>query len=131
MLIVGIDPYLIDFTSAEYAAFPSLNAQKVEAGIKNAVNHLTEKGYKADVCWTDFGNSATDILRKKLQLQPFDSVLIGAGIRVPEQNFLLFEQLINIVHQYAPSARICFNTHPGDTVIAVERSTTNLFSQKA
>lgn len=121
VLIAGIDPYIIDFNSPEFAAFPGLTAQKIDAGIKEAVRQLGEKGHEADICWTDFGITATDVLTKKLKQTEFDIVLIGAGIRVPANNFLLFERMINVVHQHAPNARICFNTNPGDTIAAVER----------
>jgi len=122
VLIVGIDPFLIDFSSQEFAAFPGLTAEKVEVGIKGSIHELNQRGYEADLCWVDFGITAASVLKKKLQQEAFDSVLIGAGIRVPEKNFLLFEELLNTVHQYAPQANICFNTHPGDTIAAVERN---------
>ena len=125
VLIVGIDPYIIDFSSPEFAAFPGLTAQKVDAGIKEAVKHLNDKGYETDLCWTDFGLTAASVLEKKLQQTQFDNVLIGAGIRVPEHNFLLFERLLNVIHKYGPKASICFNTHPGDTIAAVERQSRN------
>src|ERR1700744_3279059 len=99
VLIVGIDPYIIDFSSPEFAAFPGLTEKKVEAGIKDAIRRLNEKGFHADLCWTDLGQSAASILEKKLQQVQFDSVLIGAGIRVPAHNFLLFEQLVNVIHK--------------------------------
>lgn len=38
VLVVGIDPSLIDFTSPEFAAMPGLSAEKVEMGIKNSIN---------------------------------------------------------------------------------------------
>ncbi|GAA4466033.1 hypothetical protein GCM10023093_19360 [Nemorincola caseinilytica] len=123
VLIVGIDPYIIDLSSPEFSAFPGLTAQKVEAGIKGAIQHLNEKGFDADLCWTDFGLSAASTLKDKLQQVQFDIVLIGAGIRVPGNNFMLFEQLINVIHTEAPQACICFNTNPADTVAAVERWT--------
>jgi hypothetical protein len=48
--------------------------------------------------------------------------MIGAGVRVAPDHFLLFEKLINLVHRHAPpSVRICFNTHPTDTLAAVRR----------
>jgi hypothetical protein len=47
--------------------------------------------------------------------------MIGAGLRAPSQ-LLLFEKLINLVHERAPRAAICFNTSPADTVEAVQRS---------
>ena len=121
VLIVGIDPLLIDFTSPEFAAFPGLTAGKVEAGIKGSIQQLNELGYQADLCWTDFGQTATNVLEKKLKQLDFKIVVIGAGIRIPPNNFLLFEQLINVVHRNAPKAAICFNTNPADTIAAVER----------
>ncbi|MGZ3904904.1 MAG: hypothetical protein ACXVC6_14485 [Bacteroidia bacterium] len=122
VLIVGIDPFLIDFTSPEFAAFPGLTAQKVEMGIKGSISKLNEMGYEADLCWTDFGQTAANVLEKKIKQLAFDIVLIGAGIRVPEKNFLLFEELLNTIHEHAPKAKICFNTNPGDTIAAVERN---------
>lgn len=121
-LIVGIDPYLIDFSSPEFSAFPGLNAEKVEAGIKGAIQQLNERGYSTELCWTDFGVTAATVLEKKLKQHSFDCVLIGAAIRVPQNTFFLFETLLNVIHKHAPAASICFNTNPGDTIEAVERS---------
>jgi hypothetical protein len=35
--------------------------------------------------------------------------------------FLLFEKLVNVVHENAPGARLCFNTRPDDTAESVQR----------
>lgn len=121
VLIIGIDPSLIDFSTPEFAAMPGLTAEKVEAGIKNSINQLNDIGYDAHLCWTDFGETAIDIIKQKLQDVHFDCALIGAGIRIPESNFLFFEKAINIIHEQAPKARICFNTNPMDTVASVQR----------
>ncbi|MEM6849465.1 MAG: hypothetical protein AAF580_15605 [Pseudomonadota bacterium] len=51
----------------------------------------------------------------------FDVVLIGAGVRRDDDYFLVFERLVNVVHEHAPSARIAFNTGPTDTAAAVQR----------
>jgi hypothetical protein len=48
-------------------------------------------------------------------------VLIGAGLRQPGERLLLFEKIINLVHELAPNTRICFNTMPADSVDAVRR----------
>ena len=121
VLVIGIDPQLIDFTSQEFAAFPGLTAEKIEAGITGSIRQLNELGYHAELCWTDFGDTAMIVLEKHLKKEPFDCVVIGAGIRVPAMNFLLFEKMINQIHKYAPKASICFNTNPQDTVAAVQR----------
>jgi hypothetical protein len=34
---------------------------------------------------------------------------------------MLFERLVNAVHEHAPRARLCFNTRPDDTAEAVKR----------
>lgn len=116
VLLIGIDPHLIDFTTPEYAAFPGLTSEKVEMGIKNSINQLNEVGYEADLCWADFGETAIEVIKKHLQEKYFDCVLIGAGIRKPESNFIFFERVINTIHELAPKARICFNTNPHDTI---------------
>ncbi|MES2133880.1 MAG: hypothetical protein V4506_16130 [Bacteroidota bacterium] len=121
VLIIGIDPHLIDFSSAEFAAFPGLTAEKVEAGIKGSLQQLNELGYSAELCWTDFGDTAMNVLQTHLKKESFDGVVIGAGIRVPGKNFLLFEKMINQIHEHAPKSRICFNTNPQDTIPAVQR----------
>ena len=58
---------------------------------------------------------------KALKAEKFDCVLIGAGLRQPGERLLLFEKIINLVHELAPNARICFNTTPADSVDAVRR----------
>ena len=121
ILLIGIDPSLIDFTNPEFSAFPGLTAEKVEAGIKGSINKLIELGYDAQLCWTDFGQTAIDVLERHLKKEQFDCVLIGAGIRKPESNFLLFEKMINTIHEFAPKAKTCFNTNPTDTIEAVKR----------
>jgi hypothetical protein len=57
----------------------------------------------------------------KLANTDFACILIGAGVRMDTEEFLLFEKLLNTVHEHAPGARICFNTGPTDSVDAVKR----------
>lgn len=121
ILTIGIDPYIIDFSSPEFAAFPGLTAEKVDAGIKASMNQLSGLGYQPELCWVDFGQTASSVVQARLEKQDFDGVLIGAGIRIPASNFLLFEKLINAIHEYAPKAKIFFNTNPRDTTAAVQR----------
>ncbi len=121
ILLIGIDPFLIDFTTPEFAAFPGLTAEKVEAGMKGTMKQLTELGYEVQLCWTDFGQTALSVLEQVLTKKIVDVVLIGAGIRKPDSNFMLFEKMINTIHALAPQSKICFNTNPMDSVAAVQR----------
>ena len=120
VLVIGIEPTLIDFSSPEYAAF-GLDAAKVTAGLKAAGESLTQQGYEADFCMTDFGETAEATVRQQLEKKRYDCIVIGAGVRAVPSNLLLFEKLINVLHANAPQAKICFNTKPTDTVEAVQR----------
>ncbi len=70
---------------------------------------------------TDAGETAERVVTARLEQEPYDCVVIGAGVRTFPEHFLLFEKLINAVHKSAPTAKICFNTRPGDTAAAVQR----------
>ena len=119
VLVIGLDPTLIDFSQPGYA--PGMDAAKVFAGLKSSEEELSRLGYDVETCLTDFGQTAEAVVRTALERKPFDCVLIGAGVRANPANFLLFEKLINVVHEHAPRARLCFNTMPGDTAAAVRR----------
>jgi hypothetical protein len=121
VLIVGLQPQLIDFSDREFAAFPGLNADKVMEGLNAGVASLAALGYDASLCLTDFGETAESVLREALQRKSYDCVMVGAGVRTVATHFILFEKIINIIHEHAPGARICFNTNPGDTAQAVKR----------
>jgi hypothetical protein len=119
VLLIGLDPNLIDFSQPGYP--PGMDATKVFAGLKASENELTSLGYSVDMCLTDFGETAEAAVQSKLKEQAFKCILIGAGVRAVPSNLILFEKLINVVHQHAPQARICFNTLPSDTAAAVKR----------
>lgn len=119
ILVVGLDPTLIDFSEPGYP--PGLDADKVFAGIKSSEEELTRLGYNVQTCLTDFGEMAEAVVRNDLKQKPWDCVLIGAGVRTVPSNFLLFEKLVNVVHEHAPQARMCFNQLPADIGASVKR----------
>jgi hypothetical protein len=119
VLVIGLDPALIDFSKPGYR--PGMDAAKVLAGLKSSEEELTGLGYSAHMCLTDFGETAEAVVQSRLAEKRFDCIVIGAGVRMNPSNLLLFEKLINVVHQHAPQARICFNTLPSDTAAAVQR----------
>jgi hypothetical protein len=119
VLMIGLDPYLIDFSQPGYP--PGMDAAKVMAGLKACDDELTGLGYSVQSCFTDFGETAEAVVQSALKEKRFDCILIGAGVRAVPSNFILFEKLINVVHAHAPQAKICFNTLPSDTAAAVKR----------
>lgn len=121
VLVIGLEPTLIDFSGPDFADSPGMNATKVLTGLKSSEDELTRLGYSVQMCLTDFGETAEAVVQGQLKQRRFDCILIGAGIRTLPSNFILFEKLINVVHEHAPQARLCFNTKPSDTVEAVQR----------
>jgi len=121
VLIVGLDPALIDFSDPAFTAYPGMNAARVMAGLTADQERLKAVGYDTRICLTDFGETAEAVVLAQLKQKRFDCIMIGAGVRVTPTHFILFEKLINLVHEHAPQARFCFNTKPTDTAEAVQR----------
>lgn len=116
ILLIGFDPSVVDYTK-----WPGLTAEKLRAALEGDKARLIELGYSADLCFIDLGSTAEAVVKQALAETPFDCVLIGAGVRASQDYFILFEKLINVLHQHAPNTKICFNTNPSDTAEAVQR----------
>ena len=56
VLVIGLDPALIDFSEPFYA--PGMDAIKVLAGLKSCEDELIAVGYSVQMCLTDFGETA-------------------------------------------------------------------------
>ena len=104
VLIIGFDPKYLDFSSPELAPM-NLTAEKVRAGLAADGERLRGLGYEPDVCLVDLGETAETVVAARLRAKDYPCVLIGAGIRVNPKYFLLFEKLVNIVHEFAPKAK--------------------------
>ena len=116
VLVIGFEPTLLDYTT-----IPDLDAAKVMAGLKADETRLRNLGYEVELCLHDLGETAETVVRDRLRQKQFDCIVIGAGVRTIPKYFILFEKLINVVHEYAPRAKLCFNTKPSDTAEAVQR----------
>lgn len=121
VLVIGFEPTLLDFSSAEFAAFPGLDAPKVLHALKADEARLRDLGCDVELCLIDLGETAETVVADRLRRKQFDCILIGAGVRTIPSHFILFERLINLLHAQAPQAKLCFNTNPGDTAAAVQR----------
>jgi len=120
VIAIGIDPAFSDFS-----AFPDLTPELVRTYIDAQIEQLRTSGLDAVSCLTDLGDTAESIVENALKSRSFDCVVIGAGLREPKPRLLLFEKIINLVHDLAPDAKICFNTNPSDTLEAVHRWVTS------
>jgi len=73
-------------------------------------------------CFVDLGETAESVVSDTLSREKFDCIMIGAGVRTMPQRTVMFEKIINTIHQKAPpSSKICFDTNPSDAVEAVLR----------
>jgi hypothetical protein len=116
VLAIGIDPIFVDFT-----AMPQFTPAMFQSYIDAQLERLRVAGFEVASCLIDVGDTAEAVTTRALQAQDFDCVLIGAGLRLPGERQILFERIINLVHQLAPHARICFNANPADSLDAVRR----------
>ena len=119
VLGIGIDPKLIDVNLATTTGW---DASRVQAAAQNAIGRLMDLGYEVQSCFVDLGETAESVVSDILSREKFDCIMVGAGVRLLPQHTVLFEKIINAIHQKAPpSTKICFNTNPSDTVEAVLR----------
>jgi hypothetical protein len=116
VLLLGLLPSVVDFSS-----FPGMTAENLTASLEAQEKALCALGLDARWCLVDRGETAAAVVEAALRAKAHDVVLIGAGVRVAPAHFALFEKLVNLVHEHAPKAKICFNTRPDDTTEAVLR----------
>lgn len=119
VLFIGEVPESVDFSDS--ALPPGLNAEKIRAGLKQAMDDMAARGWQARLCLVEPDESAGPAVQRELTAASYDCVVVGAGVRLPPKSLLLFERIINAVHESAPTARIAFNSNPTDTAAAAER----------
>jgi len=121
ILILGIDPFLVDYQATKFEGSPDLDPEKVAVAIKLSVQELTALGFEIDKCTILQLDTAIAVLQQQLSNNQYKIILVGAGIRMPNSHFLMFEKIINCIFEHAPQSKICFNTNPSDTTAAIKR----------
>ncbi|MEW6604989.1 MAG: hypothetical protein AB1351_09950 [Thermoproteota archaeon] len=119
VLVIGIDPKLIN---PSLFATTGWDANRVRAAVQDTNKRLIDLGYELQNCLVDLGETAESVVSDALSSEKYDCIMVGAGVRTLSQNTILFEKIMNTIHQKAPpSSKICFNTNPADTVEAILR----------
>lgn len=116
VLMVGWHPSVVD-----YSKYPGLTPEKLEGALRADEQKLSGLGYDPDLVFITSGDTAAQQMEDVLKATAYDVVMIGAGVRKDDDHFLVFETLVNVVHEHAPKARIAFNTGPTDSDAAVQR----------
>ncbi len=118
ILMLGWHPDAVN-----YVKWPGLTPEKLEVSLRADETKLRDMGFDARLGFIHSSASAADDVKALLSEDSFDVVLIGAGVRKDDDHLIVFEQLVNVVHEHAPNARIAFNTGPTDSDAAVLRWT--------
>ena len=119
VLLVGFDPATVDYSDP--ALPPAMNAEKIQAGIDFAIGDVAGRGWHADSCLISPDETAVPMVQRRLADGHYDCVVIGAGVRLPPRQLVLFEAVVNAIHRAAPQTAIAFNTRPEDTGAAAAR----------
>lgn len=98
---------------------PGTTVENIHARITLSLQQMAERGWRADLCLIQPDETAGPEVKRRLEAQTYDCVMIAAGIR--RSPLPIFEAVINAVHKAAPGAGIAFNTHPEDSADAVAR----------
>jgi len=118
---IGLDPEVIDYSSADFAQFRGLSKSTLRAANDDNVAGLRAAGYDVDNCLIEFGTAGADKARQWLEAKRYDAVLIGAGIRLIAGNTLLFESIVNAAHATQPGCRFVFNRAAVSTPADIRR----------
>jgi hypothetical protein len=120
VVIVGIDPDAVDLSDP--ALPPGLTHESIRQGLVQAQAEIAAAGYHADLCMILPDDTAEATVHACFAPPNFyDTVVVGAGIRLPPKNLILFENVMNVIHQDARRAVIAFNVNPEDSAAAALR----------
>ena len=114
VLVIGLDPYRVPGPWS-----PKPVADAIEIGM----TALADRGFHAEACLVglDGSDDVEARITAALQTRPWDCVVVGGGIREPEEQLELFESIINLICRHAPQAAIAFNHTPHDLADAAAR----------
>ena len=114
VLVIGLDPYRVR---------GPWNPKPVADAIEIGMRALADRGFHAEACLV--GLDGSDDVEARvivaLQARSWDCVVVGGGIRHPEEQLKLFESIINLIRRHAPQAAIAFNHTPHDLADAAAR----------
>ena len=111
VLVIGLDPHRVP---------GPWDPEPVATAVAEGMAGLAAGGVEAVPCWVglDGSDDVPAVISQALRSGTWDCVLVGGGLRGGDVE--LFEQVVNLVHEHAPAARIAFND-TFDLLAAVRR----------
>jgi hypothetical protein len=117
ILSIGIHPSAFD-----YSQLPGLYEAILTARTEAANRAVQEAGFDPVFCLIGTSpDAAESTIRDLVSEGPFTLAMIGAGVRVPRDNALLMERIINVLNETCPGVRFCFNSSPESTIDSLRR----------
>ena len=107
VLVIGLDPYRLP---------GPWDPKPVADAIEIGMTALADRGFYAEACLVglDGSDDVEARVTAALRARSWDCVVVGGGIRKPEEQLELFESIINLICRHAPQAAIAFNHTPHD-----------------
>jgi len=111
VLLIGLDPH----------AVPGVDAALVDTAIAIGHKRLEAEGIAAQTCLIKPDAISDPEIIAQLTRNDYACVVIGGGLRKPDEMVAMLEHVIDLVRRHAPRAAIAFNTNPTTSVDAVLR----------
>lgn len=102
------------------------DAPNIPPFVKAQLNALEEQMRQMGIHFELVGATPSECVDKLKQVlsgytNSVDGVVIGNGFRSSANLTVQFEQLVNVVRERAPTAKLLFNTTPADTMDTIRR----------
>jgi hypothetical protein len=111
VLLIGLDPH----------AIPGVDAALVDTAIAIGNQRFAAQGIPVDTCLVKPDASADPQIVAQLTAKDYACVVIGGGLRKPDDMVELLERVVQLVRRHAPGAAIAFNTNPTTSLDAALR----------
>ena len=117
-LLIGLDPKAIDYSAPSVPA--GTTAETLSKTVADVQKQFAAQGDHMDLCTVRLDGSAEAPVTAQLAHAAYDCIMIGGGIREPE-NVELFERIVNSIHRHAPGSVIGFVDEPQNAPQAAAR----------
>lgn len=94
--------------------------EQIRQGLERSEKDLLAAGYESTCFFHAYEDGVTPWI-EALKSKKWDGVIIGYGVRGNPALNEFFEGLVNVVREYAPQAKIGFNTSPESTLASAKR----------
>ena len=108
ILLIGLDRHTV----------PGVDAALVNTAIAIGQKGFEARGLPAEFCLVKPDATAEPQIIAHLTRKDYACVVIGGGLRKPDDMLELFERVINLIRRHAPGSAIAFSSNPTNSVDA-------------